>query len=203
MGALIFILSGITSLVVIWLVIKALELLTGGATKPYQSKMKVSIVGIFLAFNVLYFTNIIPPIPLSLKELNVHYAVEREGQNYIVYSENTKWYEFYKRSKFSHISGESLSAFSAVFAPTRLTSTISHKWSYFDEEEDNWVLLAKISFHISGGRDGGYRGYSVKKNVFPGLWRVDVVTERDQILGRKKFTVIAADDIPLLEAEIK
>ncbi|MCH8889028.1 DUF2914 domain-containing protein [Patescibacteria group bacterium] len=203
MGASIFLLSGATSLLVIWLFIKLLALLTSGATKAYQGKMKASIVGIFLAFNLLYFTNIIPPIPLSLKELDVHYAVEREGQNYIVYSEDTKWFEFYKRNTYQHIDGEPLSSFSAVFAPTRLTEQITHKWSYFDEESESWILLAQISFPITGGRDGGYRGYSVKKNVFPGQWRVDVVTERDQILGRKNFRVVAADDIPPLVAEIK
>jgi len=165
--------------------------------------MKVAVGAIFITFNIMYFTNIIPPIPLSLKVLDVAYAVEPSGGNYIVYTEDIKWYQFNRKNKFQHISGESLSSFSAVFAPTRLTETISHKWFYFDEGEDKWILQSKISFPIQGGRDGGYRGYSVKENVFAGRWRVDVVTERDQLLGRKKFTVIDASDIPPLRAEIK
>lgn len=44
-----------------------------------------------------------------------------------------------------------------------------------------------------GGREGGYRGYSVKGNLFAGEWRVNVTTERGQSLGRTSFTVV---DIP-------
>lgn len=203
MSAFVFVVSGIVSLVVITIVIKILAYLTRGATRAYQGKMSASILVIFLTFNVMYFTNIIPPIPLSLKELDVAYAVERTAQGYFVYSEDTKWYEFRKRGTYKLTDGASLASFSAVFAPTRLSETISHKWLSYDEERGDWVLQNKISFPITGGRDGGYRGYSVKETLFPGKWRVDVVTERDQLLGRKNFRVIKAVDVPPLKLEIK
>ena len=43
-----------------------------------------------------------------------------------------------------------------------------------------------------GGRDGGYRGYSVKGNPQAGDWRVDIETIDGRLVGRIRFTVIAA-----------
>jgi hypothetical protein len=54
---------------------------------------------------------------------------------------------------------------------------------------DKWVSVTRITFPIRGGRDGGYRGFSVKENLFEGRWRVDVKTERNQIIGRMKFNI--------------
>jgi len=62
--------------------------------------------------------------------------------------------------------------------------------------------LDTVRFDIVGGRDGGYRGYSFKKNLKPGDWRVDVITETDQLLGRKKFTLIEGDTPPKLITEV-
>ena len=42
---------------------------------------------------------------------------------------------------------------------------------------------------IFGGRDGGYHTYSIKGNIIPGLWRVDIETERGQIIGREEFKI--------------
>jgi len=93
--------------------------------------------------------------------------------------------------------------FSAVFAPTALNTKIMHKWQYYDKYEGVWVTVSEIPFSIVGGRDGGYRGYSFKKNLFPGRWRVDVITEREQLLGRIYFKVIDVKDAPTLKVEIK
>ena len=43
---------------------------------------------------------------------------------------------------------------------------------------------------IAGGRDGGYRGYSLT-TVNSGNWRVNIETERGQLIGRVKFKVEA------------
>ena len=40
-----------------------------------------------------------------------------------------------------------------------------------------------------GGRDGDYRGYSYKKNLQAGRWRVGVETKKELLLGRIGFTV--------------
>ena len=45
-----------------------------------------------------------------------------------------------------------------------------------------------------GGRDGGYRGYSVKRDPTAGHWRVNVVTEFGQVIGRVSFEVVVVQE---------
>lgn len=93
--------------------------------------------------------------------------------------------------------------YSAVFAPTDLNTQIFHRWQYFDEIKKKWIIQNDIPFPITGGRDEGYRGYSFKDGIFPGEWRVDVVTARGQIVGRINVTVVLAEYPPTLFAELK
>ena len=160
------------------------------------------IGGIFLAINILYFTNIIPPIPLSLKDAGVYHLVLRSGgEGYIVYAEEKTWRDFLRlREEFHQAPGEPVYFFSAVFAPTDLKTQIFHRWEYYDELKGGWTETDRLPFSILGGRDGGYRGYSTKRNAAPGRWRVDVITERGQLLGRDTFTIIEVAIPPALEA---
>jgi hypothetical protein len=45
---------------------------------------------------------------------------------------------------------------------------------------------------MTGGRETGYRLYTMKQRVQPGEWRVDVETEDGRLLGRMTF--IAEDN---------
>lgn len=197
-GAWIFVLSGLTSLIIIAVFIKLLALVIPQKIKRSQSQLRTSILTIFVIFNILYFTNIIPPIPLSLKEGSVHHYVERIGENYRARSETIKWYEIHKRiSPRIHLrEDDPVYVFTSVFAPTDLTTKVFHSWQYFDETLGEWVETDRLAYSIFGGRDGGYRGYSQKTNVIPGKWRVDIVTERNQIIGRERFDIKRVDTRP-------
>ncbi len=164
-----------------------------------------SIGGIYIIINIFYFTNIIPPIPLSLKDADVYHSVERANGDYIVEYEQRKWYEFYKKYKneFNRALGEPVYFYSAVFSPTDLNTKIFHSWQYFDEDKGEWIESFRFKYQIVGGRDGGYRGYSIKENIFSGRWRVDVMTEREQLLGRYKFTVVDVQIPPVLETDVR
>ena len=67
---------------------------------------------------------------------------------------------------------------------------VVHDWQYYDEGKEEWISSTKIPFSITGGRGNGYRVYSKKDNVFPGKWRVDVETERGQVIGRIRFDIV-------------
>lgn len=82
-----------------------------------------------------------------------------------------------------------LYVFSAVFAPADLDVVIAHDWSYYDETSGRWVDRGRPTFPIEGGRDAGYRGFSFNSGIEAGRWRVDIETERGQILGRVRFGV--------------
>ena len=190
MGADIFVLSGLVSLLVIYLFTKLLFKFAPSISLDSKTNLTRSILSIFVVINILYFTNLIPPIPLSLKEAGVYHSIERVGDNYQVVGEKNKWYESLLSPEKVHITeGSSLYVFSSVFAPTDLDTRITHDWQYFDETLGEWTSVTKVDFYILGGRGEGYRGFSVKENVSGGKWRVDVKTDRGQIIGRIRFDV--------------
>jgi hypothetical protein len=154
------------------------------------------IAGVFTLFIVLYFTNIIPPIPLSLKESYAAHDIERRVSDtgnvfYEITVQEPKWFQFWKNASNSIniFPGESVFVFSSVFAPTNFKGTIYHQWSYFDKELGRWQDFERIPIDIIGGRDNGFRGYSLKNSLLVGSWRVDVETERGQVIGRIIFDI--------------
>ena len=194
-GADIFLLSGIVSLLCISAILLLLRKLSPERFQKSQKSIIISIATVFSVFNVMYYTNIIPPIPLSLKAIGVYHSIERSNSRYSAYAEAPQWYQFYNDTGrvFHRYGNEPIFVFSSVFAPTDLKTPIFHRWSLYDEKSQRWIEKDRLSFSIVGGRDGGYRGYSYKQNIQPGRWRVDVVTKRNQLIGRITFTVTAVE----------
>jgi hypothetical protein len=65
---------------------------------------------------------------------------------------------------------------------------VCHVWSR--KTPDGWVQTDRLPFDISAGRENGYRGYTFKRGVTPGKWRVAVETMRGQTLGDITFDVV-------------
>lgn len=171
-----------------------------------------SIAGILVIVNGLYFFNLIPPLPLSLKDADVYHSLTVNGPgNYTVTSENKTTsgiasIDFIKRffslRETIHIKpGDSLTFYTAVFCPTKLTTKIVHEWQYYDRSKGKWVIPDRIPLSVVGGRDGGYRTFSVVSSITAGLWRVDVETPGGQAIGRFNFRVILQDKEPPLRTE--
>ena len=153
------------------------------------------IISLCVLLNVFYLLNWIPPVPLSMKEGNIYRNVQRIDDTYELQYAQPPWYAFWVDSDrlFKYADGDTVFCFSAVFAPTNLKSDIYHAWHYYDEQGKEWIQSDYIKVDISGGREGGYRTFTRKKFVKPGKWRVDVETQRQQILGRIPFTVVPVD----------
>ena len=192
MGAVVFVLSGIMALLIMYGFIRLLVLIVP-RFMHHNMRMVVFSVGItFASLNFLYFTNIIPPIPLSLKDIGMYHKVERlESGDYQLTYEEGAWWEFWKDSDttFHYQAGDDIYCFASVFAPTRLSTEIFHRWEYYDEEHKEWVLHDRLSYRIDGGRDGGFRGFTLIRSVRDGAWRCTVETTRKQVLGREKFII--------------
>lgn len=191
LGPAMFIGSGIASLILITGFLYVLSKIVPEVVAHNRTKIARSIALIFLAFNIFYFTGAIPPLPLALKEAGVYHGVVRRDDQYRLLAEPRAWYESYLRynTVFHRAPGEPVYVFTAVFAPSGLTTTIFHEWQHEDAGAGTWVTDETIPFFIVGGRDGGYRGYSIKTGVAPGKWRVNVVTEFGQMIGRVSFRV--------------
>jgi len=200
-GPAIFLISGGVSLIVISGFWHLLSRLTPQVVRENRKKVFTAIAGIFLGFNVLYFTGAIPPLPLSLKSAGVYHSIERlPGGEYRLVGEKLRWYEQYLNYApvYHRVSGEPVYAWSAIFAPSGLSTKILHEWQQYDAQNKQWVTTNTVSFPIVGGRDGGYRGYSLKYTGEEGRWRVNVITAYGQLIGRLTFEVKDATSTPRL-----
>ena len=197
MGPEIFVASGALSLLVIFPFARTLKRIARERFAESRRSLRISIITIYALFNLAYYTNIIPPVPLSMKEIGVYHSISRQVDgSYSLTFEPGAWYPFFTKSSnvFHQVNDERVFVWSAIFAPTKLTVPVFHLWQYFDETDKVWVATDMVEFPIKGGREEGYRGYTIKSGVFPGRWRVDVQTSRKDIIGRVEFTVVSESE---------
>lgn len=198
----IFILSGVISLVIILLFILFLRIFTPERIKKEKWVLFLSIGGIFVLINALYFGDFIPPIPLALKKADIFHDISRDNNgNYVAITEDddSPWYKFFKFRDTIHLRpNDDAYLFSAVFAPPTFSTDVVHDWQYFDEGLRKWVTSSTIPLQIVGGRDNGFRTFSHKSSLSPGLWRVLVETPTGQVIGSYKFNVKRVGNLPRL-----
>lgn len=191
MGAWVFVGSGLTALFIMYLFIQLLYRVIPNYMALQVRHIVLTLGILFVGFNFLYFLNIIPPIPLSLKELGVYHSVVKfENGDYQVSWHDASWWHPFTNSDtifYPSVSSD-IYCFASVFAPTKLNTEIYHVWEYKDEA-GNWVQHARIKYPIQGGSNGGWRGYTQVANHHTGTWRCSVETGRGQVLGQETFTV--------------
>ena len=203
-GPWVFFASGLVSLGIIALFIRWLLSVIPERINQGQRGLIISIVGIYLALNGLYFTNVIPPIPLALNDQGVYHNIISTGSTYTLQGESQRWYHLFIPYDTIHITpGSPVYAFGSVFAPTDLNTTIQHHWQRKDPITGSWVTVLELPYKIVGGREAGYRGWSVSRRVSEGDWRVDIETDRGQDIGRIRFKVKEVDTTPPLETLTK
>ncbi len=200
-GAPIFIVSGAISLIIISAFFSLLKGVIGPEFKKNRITLRTAISLIFIVINVLYFTNLIPPLPLSLKSAGIYHLVTRDDAgNYVAEYEDLGWEGFFKIYKDFHLApGSPVYAYSAIFAPSDINLNVVHEWQYLDEESDMWVDKSRIPLPVVGGRDGGFRTYSVGYDLQSGRWRLNVETQNGQVIGRLFFNIIHVDEVPALK----
>lgn len=135
-----------------------------------------------------YVLDIIPPVPLVKKAIDVGHALTRTAGDYRLLQEKSPWWVFWRRTESEiHLApGEPIYCVSAVFAPSGLSTRLVHHWQRY---ERGWVTYSRIPFSLAGGRGGGYRGYTYKRNLAPGEWRVRVETEDGRTVAIHRFEI--------------
>jgi hypothetical protein len=187
----VFIFSGILSFVFIWCIAKILWVFAKEKFVKSKKALLSSLFGTFVIMNGMYFLNIIPPIPLSIKEAGVYYNIKKVDGEYILSGEEKSWRDYFRVYEIYHKKiNEPTYVFTSVFSPTKFDTEIVHEWQYYDESKKEWVVSNKVTLPILGGRDGGYRTYSLKENISLGLWRVNILTLKGKVIGRVNFRVI-------------
>ena len=162
-------------------------------------------LGIPMFVSMLYFLNIIPAVPLSLKSSGVYHSVIRtQNGDYIAQAESDNRFFAKYRTAIYHLTPQDTGVyfFSSVNAPAELSAPLTYMWEYYNDEEKTWVPSTTVSFTLSGGREEGYRAYSQKENVSEGLWRVTVKVDKSRIVGRKEFRIIKTPSTALTEVKL-
>jgi MFS family permease len=204
-GTMTFILSGVIVIGVFAMFTSMLRLIGRESFTIDISRARIGALVVLVIINFSYFSNILPPLPLSAESVGIYHAVWRVPDAYLASDEiNKKWYVRYLGFKptLHVVYGESLYAYIAVFAPTSLTTTVRHHWELYDKAKKKWVTKSNISYQIVGGRDGGYRGYSAVPVSSAGKWRVSIKTVDGRIIARMSFKVKQAIIPPPVETII-
>ena len=198
LSAGVFIFSGVVSLVLIGLFILIIRYFNKQEFEKSKNIVFSCIAGIFIVVNVFYFTDLIPPIPLSLKDAGVYYSIQRnQSGNYVSVGEIEPWTIFFKfYPDFHYLEGQPVFIYSAIFSPSKLNLAVTHQWQK-KAANGKWVTVSQVPLTVVGGRDGGFRTYSQKTlGLTPGHWRVNVLTTRGQVIGQVRFNLIMADALP-------
>jgi len=194
-GTSTFVLSTILALFVMSMLLQLVMWFFPDVYKRSMRPIWYAVGGIFFGFHLLYFTNTIPPVPLALTEIGVYHSVVKSGSDYAVRYEEPAWYTPWRSTSYMYhrTVNEAAYCFSAVFAPTELRARIFHSWQR-RAENGSWQRFERIPYPIIGGREGGYRGFTIKTNLPEGDWRCVVETEKGLVIGETRFAVVAADE---------
>ena len=203
LSAWLFMAAGAASLAVFYFYIRFLS-----SSRDYMRQQKkyflASIATIFFTMNVLYFANIIPPIPLALREAGMYHNIRVSNRSYVMAGEAEGFWQTLIHGQTLRLKpGERAYGYNSIFAPAELRAAIFHHWQHYDEEKKDWVEKDALSFTITGGRKEGYKGYSWESNLAPGRWRIYVKNYRGQVLGIIRFNVERTQEEVKLQETIR
>lgn len=196
----IFLISGAISLVCsLFLIIFIYSKSPSTRSELHLGKMILIIFSIYGIINLFYFLRLIPPVPLALDKGIVAHNISLQDNDYLVTYESEESHIFWRKHTYDyrHDPDENVYIFSSIFAPTDLKKSIFHRWRWYNETTGEWEKVEDIGYEITGGRDGGFRGYTYKNNVKPGKWEVQVLTKEEQVLGVIGFNIIEDKGDPL------
>jgi len=159
-----------------------------------QIQLPLSLV--LLAFFILYYFRVIPPVPLSIPFIGVYHAVERTDQGYRLSHERPPW-RFWHNGDQDFIArpGDRVYVFFRIFSPTRFSDQVLMRW-YWKDGARGWTLQDSIPIKIVGGREQGFRGYGFKSKYQPGDWKVQIETTDAREIGRVYFDVQTGPEWP-------
>ncbi|MBP9717536.1 MAG: DUF2914 domain-containing protein [Candidatus Pacebacteria bacterium] len=206
-GPWVFMISGVLALALVAGVVRLLQHFIPRYLELQMRMVVFSVLGAFAIFQGMYWSNIIPPIPLSLNELSVVHSVSRStvSSTYTISYERTSWWNLVAWWRPTlHIGNTGTAAcFSSVFAPAKMTVEVFHVWEKYNEETKAWEERFRVEYPISGEARTGYRGYSQSNTATAGKWRCTVKTGRGQVLGHRVFYIDTSSRTMDLETRVE
>ena len=191
-----FLFSGLSAAGLCWVMWRMLVVRNALPSKTGRYGSVAVVLALFALSDVFYLNKWIPPVPLAVREMGVYHSVERDGTRFALsFEPSNALFGRNRPSKVFHRDeGEAVYCFASVFAPHSFENEIFHSWYRFDPNLDVWEKRDRIGYKVEGGRTSGYRGYSFKRNVEGGSWRVDVETDGGVVIGRTYFDIVDRGD---------
>jgi hypothetical protein len=203
-GPWVFGFSGAIAGVIFIFYMRIIAWIGGAKFAKERQEALAGAIGVYALLNVLYIADLIPPLPLALRQAGIYHTVAKQGDFYTATGEpQPPWYQFWNSNDVIHIpKGDAVYFFSAVFAPIKLHTRITHRWQWYSPVKKGWLTRSAVSFAVNGGRDGGYRNYTVKRNAAAGDWRVDILTTDGRTIARENFAVQYMNPPPALVTRV-
>jgi hypothetical protein len=169
-------------------------------------EIRAPFLAISLVYALLYVFKVLPPVPLSIKHMGIYREISREGEHYKLGYLKPDW-KFWESGdqSFEARPGDKIYCFAQIFSPTRFKGKLFVRWQHRDPQH-GWQSWDAIPLSVVGGREEGFRGYTVKTNYTPGDWRVSIETADGREVGRLGLTVTEADptlEMPPLNYELR
>jgi len=154
-----------------------------------QAHLLLPGFAVIVLFVIFYAARIIPPVPLSLKQIGIYHNLERESGKFYLYRMTPLWKIWsHGDQEFAAREGDRIYLFSRIFAPGGFKDKLYFHFQMLDKKKQ-WRTTDKIPLIIVGGRDEGFRGYAYKANYTAGQWRALVETAEGLEIGRINFQV--------------
>ena len=146
------------------------------------------VLTITLLFS-FYLLGWIPPVPLAATHIGIYHHIEKKGDQYFLAHERPAWKIWHSGDQdFLAKPGDKIYFFAKLYSPSGFKDSVFLHWHFYDSKL-GWSSTDRIPMAINGGREEGYRGYSVKQNYQEGEWKISVETTDGREIGRIYLTV--------------
>ena len=161
------------------------------SVRQFNFRIGGAVIIFFLAS---YIFQIIPPVPLSINYMGIFHEIKKDAGQYQLLHYKPVW-RFWETGdqQFLAREGDKIVSYVEIFAPNKFKDEIRFTW--YLKTKNGWSKQDSIPFTIVGGRDQGFRGYSIKQNYQPGNYRIVVETTDAREIGRIGLTVTKDLDI--------
>ncbi|MCL2626118.1 MAG: DUF2914 domain-containing protein [Cystobacterineae bacterium] len=146
-------------------------------------------LGVQVLLLLLYFSGVVPPVPLSLKWIGVYHDVRKPDGTELLYVRDGFRFWEHGAQTFLARPQDRLNVWMRIFAPKRFRDDIYVAWQHKDEQ-GQWVRTDRIPLQLSHSGQRGWTGHTYKVNYGPGEWKVDVLTADARLLGSIEITVL-------------
>jgi hypothetical protein len=153
-------------------------------------------VAIVVVLIVLHQKQIIPPVPLVLKENFICVNLEKAGDSYQCQAEKQPFYRSLGiGTQTIHFKpNQKIYNLTSIYAPNHVKVEMEQRWFILGHDEKSWLPRGTVPTPMTGGRKNGWRVYSfINKTVAPGRWKVETALIGGAVLANEVF-ILQEDD---------